>query len=54
MINGGDKPDLWDYSAVILAVAHQEFKPWPIQASGECVVFDVKTVLNKELVDSRL
>ncbi|WP_026970159.1 nucleotide sugar dehydrogenase [Algoriphagus terrigena] len=54
VINGGEKPDLEDYSAVILAVAHKEFKSWPIQASSNCVVFDVKSVLKKELVDSRL
>ncbi len=54
LINGGTKPDLGDYSAVILAVAHQEFKSWPIQASGDCVVSDVKSVLDREKVDARL
>lgn len=54
VINGGTKPNLADYSAVILAVGHKEFKSWPIQKSDDQVVFDVKGVLSKELVDSRL
>ncbi|WP_057940436.1 nucleotide sugar dehydrogenase [Algoriphagus resistens] len=54
VINGGVKPNLEDYSAVVLAVGHQEFKSWPIKSSSECVVFDVKGVLSKEQVDSRL
>jgi UDP-N-acetyl-D-galactosamine dehydrogenase len=47
-------PNLKDYSAIILAVAHQEFKNWPIQKSESQVVFDVKSVLEKEKVDARL
>jgi UDP-N-acetyl-D-galactosamine dehydrogenase len=54
IINGGTKPILDDYSAIILAVAHQEFKSWPIQKSDNQVVFDVKSVLKKETVDARL
>jgi UDP-N-acetyl-D-galactosamine dehydrogenase len=54
VINGGAKPVLEDYSAIILAVAHQEFKSWPIQKSANQVVFDVKSVLKKEKVDARL
>ena len=54
IINGGSKPVLEDYSAIILAVAHKEFKSWPIQKSENQVVFDVKGILSKELVDSRL
>lgn len=54
VINGGVKPVMDDYSAVILAVGHQEFKNWNIQKSDQQVVFDVKSILNKELVDSRL
>jgi UDP-N-acetyl-D-galactosamine dehydrogenase len=53
MINGGAKPVMEDYSAVILAVGQKEFKPWNIQKSDQQVVFYVKGVLNKELVDSR-
>ena len=54
IINGGAKPVLKDYSAIILAVAHQEFKSWKIQKSENQVVFDVKSVLRKDLVDARL
>jgi UDP-N-acetyl-D-glucosamine/UDP-N-acetyl-D-galactosamine dehydrogenase len=45
---------LSDYSAIILAVAHKEFKNWPIKKSDNQVVFDVKSVLDKNLVDARL
>jgi UDP-N-acetyl-D-glucosamine/UDP-N-acetyl-D-galactosamine dehydrogenase len=54
IINGGAKPILEDYSAIILAVGHQEFKTWDIQKSANQVVFDVKGVLCKDLVDARL
>jgi UDP-N-acetyl-D-galactosamine dehydrogenase len=54
VINGGTKPNLEDYSAIILAVAHQEFKSWSIQKSENQVVFDVKSVLSIEKVDARL
>ncbi len=54
VINGGSKPVLEDYAAIILAVAHQEFKSWPIQKSANQVVFDVKSVLEKDKVDARL
>ena len=54
VINGGAKPNLEDYSAIILAVAHQEFKSWPIQKSENQVVFDVKSVLGKGKGDARL
>ncbi|MDI1323212.1 MAG: nucleotide sugar dehydrogenase [Algoriphagus sp.] len=54
VINGGTKPNLEDYSAIILAVAHQEFKSWSIKKSANQVVFDVKSVLEKERVDARL
>ncbi|PZX50269.1 UDP-N-acetyl-D-galactosamine dehydrogenase [Algoriphagus ratkowskyi] len=54
IINGGAKPVLADYSAIILAVGHKEFKTWDIKKSDSQVVFDVKSVLSKELVDARL
>jgi UDP-N-acetyl-D-galactosamine dehydrogenase len=54
IINGGAKPNLEDYSAIILAVAHKEFKSWSIKKSDNQVVFDVKSVLKKEKVDARL
>jgi UDP-N-acetyl-D-galactosamine dehydrogenase len=54
IINGGAIPVIEDYSAIILAVAHKEFKSWPIEKSESQVVFDVKSVLPKEKVDARL
>jgi UDP-N-acetyl-D-galactosamine dehydrogenase len=54
IINGGLEPVLEEYSAIILAVAHKEFKAWPIKKSDNQVVYDVKSVLNKDLVDARL
>lgn len=54
IINGGAKPNLEDYSAIILAVAHKEFRSWPIRASNDRVVFDVKGVFDKMIVDARL
>lgn len=54
IINGGAKPVLEGYAAIILAVAHKEFKSWPIQKSENQVVFDVKSLLEKDKVDARL
>ena len=48
--------DMSDYSAVILAVAHNQFKELDfnkIKGKG-IVVYDVKSILPKELVDGRL
>jgi UDP-N-acetyl-D-galactosamine dehydrogenase len=49
-----DLPALENYAAIILAVAHQEFKSMSIAKSDKQVVYDVKGVLPKELVDARL
>jgi UDP-N-acetyl-D-galactosamine dehydrogenase len=54
IIDGDTCPDIVDYSAVILAVAHQKFRHLPIRKSKDLVVFDVKAVLDKEKVDARL
>jgi UDP-N-acetyl-D-galactosamine dehydrogenase len=50
----GAKPVLEDYSAIILAVGHQEFKSWDIWKSDQQVLYDVKGILRKEVVDARL
>lgn len=42
------------YSAIILTVAHNSFLSLELQKSPTRVVFDVKGVLNKDLVDARL
>ncbi len=52
--NGGNLPNLDNYSAIILAVAHEKFRSLPIQKSDSCVVFDVKSFLDKDKVDKRL
>jgi UDP-N-acetyl-D-galactosamine dehydrogenase len=49
-----EKPDMSQYSAVILAVAHKEFKGLNLKATKDLVVYDVKSVLAKEDVDARL
>jgi UDP-N-acetyl-D-galactosamine dehydrogenase len=54
VINAGSKPDLSEYSAVVLAVGHKEFKTWDIRKSDTQVVFDVKCILDKGHVDARL
>ncbi|ASZ12389.1 nucleotide sugar dehydrogenase [Chitinophaga pendula] len=45
-----------DYDAIILAVAHEEFKQLDINklCKNRAVVYDVKGILPKELVDARL
>ncbi|WP_290426992.1 nucleotide sugar dehydrogenase [Algoriphagus limi] len=49
-----NSPTLDSYSAIILAVAHKEFKQLEIAKSSQQVVFDVKGILDKCLVDARL
>ncbi len=54
IISGEHAPDLAGYSAIILAVAHKEFRSLPISKSDGQVVFDVKGFLDKSLIDARL
>ena len=54
LVNGSDLPELENYSAIILAVSHEKFRKLGIQKNEKCVVFDVKSFLDKELVDKRL
>jgi UDP-N-acetyl-D-galactosamine dehydrogenase len=51
---GRHQPVLHDYAAIILAVSHDQFRKLDIKKSSKQVVFDVKGVLAKELVDARL
>lgn len=46
--------DFNNYSAVVLTVAHEKFLNLDIRKKSSMVVFDVKGVLNKDLVDARL
>ena len=48
------KPNLSNYSAIILCVAHKKFLEIDISTNNNCVVFDVKGMLSKENVDARL
>lgn len=45
-----------DYHAVVLAVAHADFlhHDWRSKLSGTGILYDVKGVLSKDLVDGRL
>lgn len=54
IVNDHVKDKLDDYSAVILAVAHDGFKNWKLMNSEKQVIFDVKSILKKEHVDGRL
>jgi UDP-N-acetyl-D-galactosamine dehydrogenase len=54
ILTGEAKPNLSDYSAVIVAVAHKEFLDMEVKKSPSLVVFDVKSRLPKEHVDARL
>lgn len=49
-------PDVQDFDAVVLAVAHKEFESLDLNniCKANKVVYDVKGVLNRELVDARL
>ncbi len=49
-------PEDCQYDAVVLAVAHKEFTYAVIKniCNDKCVLFDVKSILSKELVDARL
>ncbi|MFC4871556.1 nucleotide sugar dehydrogenase [Negadavirga shengliensis] len=52
--NGKQHPDLQDYSAIVLAVAHKEFMSMPLEKNDQQVIYDVKAILDKEKVDARL
>lgn len=54
LLPGNQQPNISDYSAVVVAVAHKEFAQLDIRKSGELVVYDVKSRLPKEFVDARL
>lgn len=54
LLPGTIVPDMSLYAGVILAVAHKVFESLDIQKQDNRVVYDVKGVLNRELVDARL
>ena len=51
-----DYPKGNGYEAIVLAVAHNEFQKIDIRAHKDsgAIIFDVKGILPKELVDARL
>ena len=49
-----DSKDLNNYSLIVLAVAHNEFKNFLIKPNKFRVIYDVKSYLNKINVDGRL
>lgn len=52
----GEKPKLNHYKAVVLCVAHNQFAELDISSlkDGDAVVYDVKGILPRDLVDARL
>ncbi len=54
ILSGLNAPNLNDYSAVILAVAHKKFLDLTWVKSTSQVIYDVKGFLEKSLVDGRL
>ncbi len=49
-----DELVLTDYDAVVLAVAHDAFRKLSLNTSENQVVFDIKSILDKDSVDGRL
>ena len=43
-----------DYDAIVLAVAHNELKTLDLKTNKNRVVFDIKSILDKDVVDGRL
>lgn len=54
IMNIDTAPSFDTYSAIILAVAHDQFKSLQIETKDNLVVFDIKGVLKKEYSDARL
>lgn len=49
-----DLPPVDEYSGLVLAVAHDEFKALDINQTSTCVVYDVKGLWERSRVDKRL
>ena len=43
-----------DYDAIVLAVAHNEFKQLDLHKTDKCVLFDIKSFIDSHNVDGRL
>ena len=46
--------EIEDYNAIVLAVAHNEFKTLEIKTDETKVVYDIKSILDLNSVDGRL
>jgi UDP-N-acetyl-D-galactosamine dehydrogenase len=51
---GNVLPDISKYSAIVLAVSHDAFASMPLRKNPNQVIYDVKGVLDRTLVDARL
>lgn len=54
LIDSIEKIDPSEYQAIILAVAHDQFKNIPLEKKANRVIYDLKSVLEKSAVDKRL
>lgn len=54
LLDQSQLPNLNQYSAIVLAVAHQDFLKLNLKKSTNQVIFDVKSTLPKQNVDARL
>ncbi len=49
-----DNLELNDYDVLVLAVAHDEFKSLNLRSNNKRVVFDIKSIVDRQFVDGRL
>ena len=54
LITNHESPITQDYDAVIVAVAHNEFKSLDLHKTDKCVLFDIKSFIDSKHVDGRL
>lgn len=54
MLDSKIKPETEKYQAIILAVAHDDFRGIEFKTNGNRVIFDIKGMLSKECTDQRL
>jgi UDP-N-acetyl-D-galactosamine dehydrogenase len=54
-----DEPEAGKYDAIVLAVAHDEFKAMDIDSlrrlgKPQCIIYDIKYILPRDVVEGRL
>lgn len=47
-------PAFTDYSAIVLGVAHKQFQDLQLSRNSDRVIYDVKSFLDRDVVDGRL